>query len=378
MAMVRYVSLDGYAYLNRRRIKKYVKVRAASSKFNPSTPGRAAQPAEWKVRFPNVPVLISDEKVLEFLRRHRVHGCRVERVNLDEVDVCGGENGEEARLYTYKIRERAFVPPHQWDSGVEERNPLKRRRSDGNEDERPSKKLLSTDFVLRSIGQKLNRLKPVIREPKQPVSGLSYTEQIDELLSKKVPVAFNEQSNGSPEDDDLPVPKVWSGPIQMGLNGDRANVDAYLVLRTDQNVEELDAIMKQLPEELVMKSRVDADDPGFEHLLNENAAVFMVREDEDECREKMSKSPNSSSKVTSRGVILGILKYLKEREKCALVRYTPKGSEEKMAALVCAPTEAILESLHLPWRFREVIGHDTLLMVVGRKARSSEVTARYL
>jgi hypothetical protein len=220
--------------------------------------------------------------------------------------------------------------------------------------------------------------------------------------------------------DDAPyAPHVWHGTAGMGNTDEYMSValcNGYLVVRRGQKNEDVRDALSIMPDVLAVTKRIPWGDPKHMHLIHEDAVVLMVRSardvDDDDGRDAASKisseatakrEPGSGqhehrgkpenakhedtkqeyraspcddrdtvSALDSQKHMLGMLKNLRDKQRIGLVRYHhPSAPDIKLAALCIPPSPHAYEQLGVPWRFRDMAGHDTVLVVVGEPKRSS-------
>jgi hypothetical protein len=206
--------------------------------------------------------------------------------------------------------------------------------------------------------------------------------------------------------DDAPyAPHVWHGMAWMGNNEQElmpVMCNGYLVVRRGQRDEDVRDALGLMPEVLAVKRRLPWGDPKHMHLIHANAVVFMVRsarevdEDADGVggsdgnklevsaikRESVTQVEVASraegrevvSALDSQKNLLGMLKNLRDKQRIGLVRYQlPSAPERKLVALCIPPNPHAYEQLGVPWRCRDMAGHDTILVVVGEAKTSAEL-----
>ena len=397
-ALVRVLCIDGFQYGNHPHVavRCYSRTPAKPSGYrrkNDEDVRRQSQ-REWRVRFRHVPESISLREVYSFLEKNNIRGVRVDRTGSSEVTVFG-ESFDGDNLYnaTYELRNHDFA-----NGGIDEGGDSARKRAPpsdaaGGAPPPPAKKLRPDSYIspltpptppkkiknedveprLKAVGERLQRMQSAITSQKvyRPKTNL------DEFC-RALPSYRSEQKTPYSEgaDDDLALPRVWTGNIRMG-RGQHGNADAHVIWREDQDDEQVKQAMKLFPESLEITHRIDHSDPGFAHLLHRRATVFLVRGNKEETDTNLSLPQRLHQKPTSRSVILGIVKYLLDHKKVGLIRYTTNYAMDKMSALVVAPTDEVLEKLNIPWRIRDVILHDSLLVVLGPKARSAALRSHY-
>jgi hypothetical protein len=117
--------------------------------------------------------------------------------------------------------------------------------------------------------------------------------------------------------------------------------------------------------------RVGLDQQKHEHLIHEDAVVFMVRSSSDTLEledgtDNAARASGPVSGIASQKALLGMLRSLRDKQRIGLVRYTkPNVTDQKLHALCVPPSTHAFEKLGVPWRFRDMAGHDTMLVVVG-------------
>lgn len=185
--------------------------------------------------------------------------------------------------------------------------------------------------------------------------------------------------------DDTPhAPHVWQGSTTMG-KADRATdalCNGYLVVKQDQTDDMVRETLELMPRELTVEYRTPWDDDKFAHLIREDAVVLMVRSAGDEPppegaeRDRAVRRPALSA-LDSHRALLGILRNLRDKQRIGVVRYSkPDVSDRKLAALCIPPSANAFEKLGVPWRFRDMAGHDTLLVVAGLPKSTAKQSAR--
>jgi hypothetical protein len=176
------------------------------------------------------------------------------------------------------------------------------------------------------------------------------------------------------KEDDAPyAPHVWQGITRMGK--DRKDPDAhcngYMIVKRDQRAEDVKTALSLLPKELNVEYRVGLDQQKHEHLIHEDAVVFMVRSSSDTLEledgtDNAARASGPVSGIASQKALLGMLRSLRDKQRIGLVRYTkPNVTDQKLHALCVPPSTHAFEKLGVPWRFRDMAGHDTMLVVVG-------------
>jgi hypothetical protein len=157
-----------------------------------------------------------------------------------------------------------------------------------------------------------------------------------------------------------------------------AHCNGYLVLKREQDADEVKTALDLLPEELHIEYRFAWDQQRHDHLLQENSVVLMVRSSADTLEEEARGAGDvghgsiadqhtaSLSGIASQKALLGILRSLRDKQRIGLVRYTkPSVTSQRLIALCIPPSAHAFEKLGVPWRFRDMAGHDTLLVVAG-------------
>lgn len=97
-----------------------------------------------------------------------------------------------------------------------------------------------------------------------------------------------------------------------------------------------------------ISERISPDNQGYSQMLKGDANVFFVRNCEkeaEECTKKGIKNP-------SRQKLGGIIRHLQQKKELGLIRLSTKEDRR---------------------RFRELIGHDSLMHVFDKKASTAEV-----
>lgn len=372
--------------------------------------------AEWRVRLLDVPGNVDEEVVYSFLSENGIHGVKLSHISMGTYVVQGRETDESMREATKQLNEKIFKSEK---FGVEGQVchtealsprplPLRidgdlasslaaaaqdyvagKRRDRPEDDEQPraskkmrqaaynispltpspsnpSGKLVMPDPSLPEVTARMKRMKNKIVEDTQVIDSTDLAVLCDNLEKFCAP---QELHHTNKVDDDIPVPHVWSGMVVKG-RGAKAKCDGYVILREDQPDEDVLRSIKMLPKELNIVHRVAKDDPGFEHLLSPKSVAFIVRINEDESNilMNMSGEERCKRKPTSRAILIDILQSLREKRRLGLVRYTLAEEKGRFAALCIPPETDAFERLGIPWRFRELILHDSMMMVVGRKA----------
>lgn len=405
-SIVRVLSIDGFTYGSRPHVavRCFTPGQPRPSGFRKKFEGegrRVPVKREWHVKFKHVPESVPMREFHSFLENHNVRGVKVERTGPSEVTVFG-ESFDNEWLFdtTYHLRYHDFstqtfdsASAHDGDVGVR-----KRAHSEPAGGAPPPKKIRSETYIspltppspprkiknedvensLKAVGERLERMRSAITSQKahRPKENMAqFDKRIKSLASSthlEKPVK-KEPEKAREKDEDTGVVRVWSGPIRMGKKGQYGNADASVLWRETQQDKKVKELVNLFPESLEISHRVDPLEPGFSHMLNSKATVFLVRGNQEEGETNLSLPQDIHPQPTSRSIVLGIAKYLKENNKAGLIRYQRENREGKLAALVVPPTEAMIDRLNIPWRFNELIMHDTLFVVIGSKARSATV-----
>jgi hypothetical protein len=200
------------------------------------------------------------------------------------------------------------------------------------------------------------------------------------------------------DDDDVPQTScVWSGlmvmqgaqrgsrsstPNRPSSLGDQllehpAHCNGFLVVKSRQSDETVNAAIRLLPPDLNIEFRVGWDSQKHIELLHEDAVVFMVRSSREvEGDSDVDRTPSvvddgavvplELSPIESQQALLGMLRNLQNKQRIGVCRYTYRETREKMVALCIPPSAHAFERLGVPWRFRDMVGHDTVLVVAGK------------
>lgn len=172
-----------------------------------------------------------------------------------------------------------------------------------------------------------------------------------------------------------------STPIQPSPGSDRssaspAHCNGFVVVKSRQADEAVNVAIGLLPSELNIEFRIGWDNPKHMEMLEDDAVVFMVRSsrevegDESDATptvvEDGTGSPLSISPIDSQKALLGMLQNLRDKQRIGVCRYHNGVSREKCVALCIPPGAHAFKKLGVPWRFRDMAGHDTILVVVGK------------
>lgn len=139
----------------------------------------------------------------------------------------------------------------------------------------------------------------------------------------------------------------------------------------------MNRMKRRMPEKMEIMHRISKKHPGFRHIINSKTGVVLVRGSAEEEEELMRTPKHLHKHPTSQTVLQGIIDNLIEHEKIGLIRYVPKGETDMYAALCIPPTKDMLIELRIPWRMRELIQHDTLIVVIGKKVSSQKLREAY-
>lgn len=395
--------------------------READSKRDGSARNAGARRAsEWRVRLLDLPPEFSEEVVYSFLSENGINGVLVSRIAEKAALVQGRLTDESVFEATKRLDKQIFcsakfnvkggscrteslsprplpdpsvetaVPPPKMDEAPKPMDTStvvgKRRESPGKEDppaakkhrkepchispltpspSTPSTKLRRVDPELPEISARLDRVLPMILDDKgfpDNADMADFCGNLDKYVVKQ------KLDQTLVHDGDTPIPHVWSGSVWKGF-GPRAYCDGYLILRADQKDEDITQTIDILPQSLEIEHRIQRNDPGFSHLLSKKSVAFIVRTAEQETDKMMSLSPQGRSRQkSSRSALLDILQSLRQKRRLGLVRYSVPKKEGRFAALCIPPETDIMDQLGIPWRFRDLVVHDSIILVVGRKA----------
>lgn len=261
------------------------------------------------------------------------------------------------------------------------------------------------DVELANVAERLKR----IEKSKEGIySILDYTPQscYDEFVAsipKMVDPAVTASCLDQYEEDDTPKTMcIWKGLMYMEGNqrgsrsstptqrspysdrgprpagGSPAHCDVWVVVKSRQMDTAVNASIALLPPEFNIEFRIGWDNTSNKHmeLLNEDAVVFMVRsscdvDDEGAATRRItgkdsSGEPFSISPIDSQKALLGMLQNLRDKQRIGVCRYTKRDTGDKCVALCVPPSANAFARLGVPWRFRDMTGHDTILVVVGK------------
>lgn len=205
-----------------------------------------------------------------------------------------------------------------------------------------------------------------------------------EDFCKSIPDMCEEQElKYTLSDNDTPyAPHVWQGTVYMGkgCTDTPAHCNGYLVVRQDQTDEVIRSVLDMLSETICLEYRIGWEETRFVHLLHSKAVVLMIRssgEIEDELSavkdasrrtknegDLRNRSNSAIAAIASQKNFLGMLRNLRDKQRIGLARYS-KRKYPKLVALCVPPSAHAFEKLSIPWRFRDMAGHDTMLLVVG-------------
>jgi hypothetical protein len=155
-----------------------------------------------------------------------------------------------------------------------------------------------------------------------------------------------------------------------------AHCNGFVVVKQRQpDAAVMDAI-EMLPTVIDVQLRVGWDSQKHLHLLNRDAVVFMVRSSREVEGDEANVKPlrvmdgqgrtHAITPINSQKNLLGMLENLRNKQRIGVCRYTQREPKEKRVALCIPPSAHAFEKLGVPWRFRDMAGHDTVLLVVGK------------
>lgn len=258
------------------------------------------------------------------------------------------------------------------------------------------------------LGNVAERLKRIQKSKEGIYSILDYTpacsyDEFVDTISRNVDDAITASCLDQYEEDDTPKTVcVWKGlmymegnqrgsqsstPTQRSPYSDResrvsgqftpAHCDGWVVVKSRQADTAVNEAIGHLPSELNIEFRIGWDNQKHMELLNEDAVVFMVRSSREVDDENTPSTTDkdgagdlaeSISAIDSQKALLGMLQNLRDKQRIGVCRYTAPGSGEKCVALCVPPSANAFARLGVPWRFRDMTGHDTILVVVGKCA----------
>lgn len=171
------------------------------------------------------------------------------------------------------------------------------------------------------------------------------------------------------------MPDLSSTGRELSEDCHPAHCNGFVVVKRDQSDNDVNNAIAMLPVELNIVYRIGWDSMKHMHVIGNGSVVFMIRssldvQDGSVDQKPLVLSPEESgrgrlviSAVNSQKSVLGILRNLRNKQRIGVCRYS-RGST-KLVALCVPPSAHAFEKLAVPWRFQDMAGHDTMLLVVG-------------